>query len=309
MNEHRSRILVVDDSATDRALVSGLLKRNPRWQIQCAENGADALRQCRERLPDLIVTDLQMPEVDGLALVCEIKRLWPNLPTVLITGKGSEQIAIEALRVGAANYTPKSALAQDLPRTVEYVLKVCAHARVRPLASRLQVPYQHGFVLENDCSLIGPLLEHLQSRMPAWSENDRVRIGMALGEALVNAMHHGNLQVSSDLRAGDSPTYHQVVCDRRSQPPFCHRRVHVEAEFDESQIRVCIEDEGPGFDPAIVPDPTAEENLDKLSGRGLLLIKSFMDEVQFNTQGNRVTLIRRREGWPKADSECCGCGE
>ncbi|HMP77835.1 MAG TPA: ATP-binding protein [Pirellulaceae bacterium] len=309
MSEPRRHILVVDDSAVDRSLVVGLLGHYTHWSVESVDNGCEALRVCRERLPDLIVTDLQMPEMDGLALVCEVKRHWPNLPVILITGKGSERIAVEALRAGAANYSPKSALAQDLPRTIEYVLGVSAQASLPPLASRLRAPFQHGFVLENDCSLIGPVLEHLQSRMPDWSENDRVRIGMALGEALVNAMHHGNLQVSSELRDGDAPTYHEVVCHRRTLPPYCQRRVHVLAEFDDERIKVCIEDEGPGFNPATVPDPTIAENLDKLSGRGLLLIKTFMDEVHYNERGNCVTLIKRRETMGLSPSACCGCGD
>ena len=57
-----------------------------------------------------------------------------------------------------------------------------------------------------------------------------------------------------------------------------------------------ITDEGPGFDPSSLPDPTDLENLEKASGRGLLLIRTFMDEVQHNDRGNELTMVfRRRE--------------
>jgi anti-sigma regulatory factor (Ser/Thr protein kinase) len=55
-----------------------------------------------------------------------------------------------------------------------------------------------------------------------------------------------------------------------------------------------IRDEGPGFDVATVPDPTDPENFTKPSGRGLLLIRTFMDEVKHNAAGNEITLVRRR---------------
>lgn len=57
-------------------------------------------------------------------------------------------------------------------------------------------------------------------------------------------------------------------------------------------MRVTVEDEGPGFDPTKLPDPTDPANLDRVSGRGLLLIQTFMDEVKFNDRGNRISLYK-----------------
>jgi anti-sigma regulatory factor (Ser/Thr protein kinase) len=66
--------------------------------------------------------------------------------------------------------------------------------------------------------------------------------------------------------------------------------VHVEEDHGKFVIR----DEGPGFDPRQLPDPTAPTNLEKPSGRGLLLMRTFMDEVVYNDAGNQVTLVKRR---------------
>jgi anti-sigma regulatory factor (Ser/Thr protein kinase) len=55
-----------------------------------------------------------------------------------------------------------------------------------------------------------------------------------------------------------------------------------------------MRDEGPGFDPKELPDPTDPENLLKLSGRGILLMRTFMDDVKFNDRGNEVTMVKRR---------------
>jgi anti-sigma regulatory factor (Ser/Thr protein kinase) len=59
-------------------------------------------------------------------------------------------------------------------------------------------------------------------------------------------------------------------------------------------VTITICDEGPGFDPSSLPDPTDPENIGKISGRGLLLIRTFMDDVKFNDSGNEITLFKRK---------------
>jgi anti-sigma regulatory factor (Ser/Thr protein kinase) len=117
---------------------------------------------------------------------------------------------------------------------------------------------------------------------------------MAIGEAMVNAMHHGNLEVCSSLRTGDETDYHETIRARREQKPFCDRRVSVQADFTQQHLSIRVCDEGVGFNPEAVPDPRNGDNLMKLSGRGLLLIRSFMDAVNFNDRGNEITMIKNR---------------
>ena len=132
----------------------------------------------------------------------------------------------------------------------------------------------------------------------AGNETRRLQLGMALDEALTNAMHHGNLEVDSSLRDEDDSQYYEMVKQRQLEVPFRNRRVHFQAEFSEEHICVQISDEGPGFDPKSIPDPRDEENLMKLCGRGLLLIRSFMDQVAHNQAGNQITMTKLR---PKDD--------
>ena len=125
-------------------------------------------------------------------------------------------------------------------------------------------------------------------------ELDLVRVGTALHEALVNAREHGNLELSSTLREQDDGSYHKLVKQRSEELPFRERAVHVQAHFTREQATISIRDEGPGFDPADLPDPTDPENLARASGRGLFLIRTFMDHVTFNERGNEITMIKRR---------------
>ena len=71
------------------------------------------------------------------------------------------------------------------------------------------------------------------------------------------------------------------------------RRVHIHARESHHEAVYVIRDEGPGFSPDALPDPTEPVNLDKVIGRGLLLIRTFMDEVSHNKAGNEITMIKR----------------
>ena len=205
------KILVVDDNPVDRHLVGSLLGKVSNWEVEFADDGVAAIDLVNSMAPDLVVTDLQMPYVDGLELVKSIRNQHSHIPVVLITSHGSEKTAAEALRCGAASYTPKSALSHDLTRTVKQVLQMSERVQVGNSLANQPVPDNMAYVLDNDLGLIGPLIENLQASLPSWSDRDRLQIGMAIDEALVNAMHHGNLEVDSYLRDSDDQQYYDCL--------------------------------------------------------------------------------------------------
>src|SRR5262245_41439339 len=122
-------VLVVDDNPVDRHLAGALLAKRPELKVVYADNGRQALALLQEHPPDLILTDLHMPEMDGLELVVEVRKDFPLVPVILMTAYGSEEIAIQALQKGAASYVPKRNLAQDLTDTVENVLSLAQASR------------------------------------------------------------------------------------------------------------------------------------------------------------------------------------
>jgi anti-sigma regulatory factor (Ser/Thr protein kinase) len=140
------------------------------------------------------------------------------------------------------------------------------------------------------------LVSHLQEQavqLGICDETDCMRMCVALQEALANAIHHGNLQVSSALREGRHTDYHEVIARRSLEYPFRDRSVYVTARLTRDEATFVIRDEGEGFDPSMLPDPREAANLEKASGRGVLLMRSFMDEVRFEDRGRSVTLIKR----------------
>ncbi|MHC4731929.1 MAG: ATP-binding protein, partial [Planctomycetota bacterium] len=76
---------------------------------------------------------------------------------------------------------------------------------------------------------------------------------------------------------------------------YCDRRVHITAKVTADEAVYVVRDDGNGFDPSTLPDPLDPANLEKASGRGLLLVRTFMDEVQHSERGNEVRMVKRRE--------------
>ncbi|HTN74169.1 MAG TPA: response regulator [Pirellulaceae bacterium] len=292
-----AEVLVVDDSSNDRQKVGGLLTADGGFRVHFANSGRAALEHIRGQLPDVVLTDLSMRDMDGLELVAQIKSRHPLLPVVLMTSKGSEEVALRALHHGAASYVPKQFLKSALAMTLRDVLSAACRDGGNARLMHCMTKDECAFTLVNDPGLIPPLVSYLQHRVieiGVTEESERMRVAVGLEEALVNAVYHGNLELSSKLRDEDPVLYEQVVAQRCGEPPYCSRRVFVEAKLSRQSLMFVIRDEGPGFDPHTLPDPTAPANLERVSGRGVFLMRTFMDEVHYNATGNQVTLIKHR---------------
>lgn len=291
-------ILVVDDTAVDRRLAGGLLESAPNVEVFYAENGKEALQHIGHELPDLVVTDLQMPEVDGLALVTTIGEKYPDIPVVLMTAHGSEVVAAQALANGAASFVPKSELAENLLETVMHILVMAdTDSRYKKLVSCTRKT-DFEFDLENDPAIIDPLIEMVQQvaiSQGLLSQNNRVQMGVALEHALTNAMVRGNLEFSRE----EMPVVNRAaMMERSAQEPFRSRRVYFRSLVTHDQAQFTIRDEGPGFDTNAILSASDPESFKEGTGRGLVLIQAFMNEVVFKDNGREIQITKTRSEGP-----------
>ncbi len=120
---------------------------------------------------------------------------------------------------------------------------------------------------DNCSKIVGELLSQLESS--DWGNRDTFGIHMAVEEAVLNAIRHGN-------QSDPAKTFHVII------------------ELSETSFYSKVTDQGSGFDPSAIPDPTLEENLEKTSGRGVMLMNSFVDEVIYNEIGNSVELKKKK---------------
>ncbi len=137
-------------------------------------------------------------------------------------------------------------------------------------------PVTAEFTIPSDLSEARLLQARLEEALHAsqYSEHDIFGIKLAVEEALVNAIKHGN-QLDPD------------------------KRVEVSFQITYERFDIKIVDEGPGFNPDEVPDPTDPANIERPCGRGLLLIRGFMTEVNYHGRGNIVTMTKLRNGTPE----------
>ena len=156
-------VLVVDDSAIDRRLAGALLTKRG-FEVEYATDGRDALEQMERAMPDVVVTDLQMPNMTGLELVEIARQRFPTLPIVLMTAHGSEQIAMLALKTGAASFVPKRRLAGDLCDTIAALVTISHDvgrvSTVDPLDAR-----EIRYVLGTDLQALGDVVGQLEAQL------------------------------------------------------------------------------------------------------------------------------------------------
>lgn len=290
-------VLVVDDAAVDRNIAGACVQAEGCVPIY-ATNGRQALEMIASERPDVVLTDLQMSEVNGLELVRQVRRNHPGLPVILMTAHGSEEVAVQALQAGAASYLPKKILRRNLGDVLRNVMASIDAAEERELARELLEESEARFVLGYKPSSSRALIRYLQGdlkRVNFCGEASLLQVCTALAEAVANAIEHGNLELDSKLRESEDSAYRKLGRQRASRPPYHDRRVRVTARLTGEAATYVVRDEGQGFDPATLPDPTDPANLLRASGRGIMLIRTFMDEVTFNATGTRITMTKRRD--------------
>jgi len=287
-------VLIVDDTAVDRRLAGGLLQSAGDIEVRYAENGAEALEKIRQLTPDMVVTDLQMPELDGLNLVLKTSEEFPELPVILMTAHGSESIAAQALANGAASFVPKTDLAESLVETVIHILALSRNENSYKKLLECATKADFEFNLKTDPDIIAPLLEMVQQiiiNQDTFDRRTQLQVGVAFESALSNAMFRGNLELARE----DFPVVSRgTIGSRLQEAPYKDRKVYVRALITADSVEFTIRDQGPGFDTSTVPEITAPESYRDGVGRGLVLIQAFMDEVVFNESGNEVRLKKSR---------------
>ncbi len=299
-----TNILVVDDSHVERLLVEGLLRKNADFRVEHAENGKEALDRLAVRPADVVVTDLVMPDMDGLELVRAARRGHPEIPVILMTAYGDETIAVEALEAGAASYVPKSQRAERLLATVNRVVERAATDRNRERLAQCVLEYHCRFDIENDLGLIRALVDQVQQVMAGHGFGDtveRIRMGEALEEALLNAMYHGNLEIDEHELADardelDDRVLTSLIEQHRSSPQVLERKIIVVVHLTTKEARFVVRDQGRGFNTAFAPSGRIADRFEGGRHRGMTLMQSLMDDVSYNATGNELTMRKSRQG-------------
>lgn len=296
-----TKILVVDDSQVERLLVEGLLRTNPEYQVTSASQGEEALERMASQLPDLLITDLIMPGMDGLELVRRVHYQYPHIPVILMTAYGDETTAVEALEAGAASFISKTQKAERLTTTVNRVLTRAAADQIHQQVSQCLLESRCRYAIPNDRQVIRGLVEQVQQTMAVMGFGntvERIRVMEAVEEAMLNAMFHGNLELDpselTKVRAElDEDLLDRLIEARCQDPRIGSRRIVAIVHLTPSEARFVIRDQGRGFDTMYKIEESKTEQSQIAGRRGLTLIRSLMDDVKYNEAGNELVLRKR----------------
>lgn len=290
-------ILVVDDSATQQTLIASVLRQHGAT-VQTATNGHEALESLRQRTPDLVVTDMQMPEMNGVELIRKMRTSFPLVPAVLVTAFGNEDLAAEALGVGAANYISKDHVAILLPDIVDRITEfTVANAQSLDLKGSL-TRTKFEFLLDCSVERITPLVSltvRLLTSMNVLHTADRIRIAEALNYLLVHSIIHGNLE---EPVGHDPMPIRQAMelVERKRQDEsagsLIDRCVTVQLDVTKREARFVVTHQGTGQSIHHAPLPGTPESFSDERGRGMLLLTSVMNEVFIDPASGDVTLVK-----------------
>ena len=293
-----SRILVINPDSAVQLRALKILNAGCEWDAEPCSTTEQALEMLGEQDYELLLLDLGLAREERYRFLEKLSETHKALPVLMMSCTGTIDQVVEALQAGAEGFVHNSKLESDL---LDHVIRVANAAHRNKCHARLldcMTSSTSTFAIENDPLLLPALLIRFQASAAMFGvcdASERTRIGIALEEALSNALYHGNLEVSSELREESLEEYYELAGERRFSEPYASRKIHVTETLTAESATFVIRDEGPGFDTARLDEEPAPENLEKLSGRGLLMMKSFMDEVVYNDKGNEVTMVKRKK--------------
>ncbi|MFC1669790.1 response regulator [Spirochaetota bacterium] len=292
---NQTTVVVVDDEEVIRFALQKKLSRLG-YNVISLEKAEDVLYILKngEDKIDLIISDIKLRKMDGIELLRRIKSYEEQIPVLLITGHGNVGDAIKALQYGASDFIRKPFDINEIATSVRMILRRKQEKQLAESYAQFSEYTKSIYKIPMDISVANSISYKLTRDLVTaglCNHTTAENITLALRESLNNAIFHGNLEIPSSIREVKGlKEYNEEIEKRKGDKKYKDRIVNIVYELTNEYVEYTIEDEGPGFDVNSLPDPRDPENFFKNSGRGLLIIKVHMDEVDWNEKGNLIRL-------------------
>lgn len=258
-------ILVVDDDVDLCRMLQKYLTIH-KYEADTASSGEDALAMVPNKEYDLIILDVMMPGMDGYGVCHRLKmhRKYNRIPILMLSAKDTERDKIAGLQTGADAYIFKPFDTVALLKSIEDTIERCRRAEVElGIKQEIEFTFLSRFsYLEK----VNDLVSQLFKRTPMGAD-EIWELKLALHEVGINAIEHGN-KMNPD------------------------KAVKVRCSFFDERLEFVVEDEGEGFSPDNIPDPTSCEAMQRERGRGIFLVTQVVDEVKYINGGAKVKLVK-----------------
>ena len=260
-------ILIIDDEEAIRSSLSAIVDQLGFTPLT-AGNGLDALELLQSERVDLIITDLMMPQMDGMKFIVKSRSMNPKIPIAVISAYGDVKNATFALTRGAFNFITKPFSIREVENIINKGL------RLRELALGTDKILRN---IRNRTEIVIPSYPHLIPSVTFYilkecqwrgidDENMLNNISVCADEILTNALVHGN-------------------------KGSAHKNVSIILTFDAEKFSLTVQDEGDGFEAKEYSQQMKQNQLDIPAKRGLFIVEYLTDKVAFNERGNEVTII------------------
>ena len=289
------KVLLVDDDKELLSYMKTIVDRQGH-EVCTAGNGLLGLEAFDKFYPDVVISDIQMPQKDGLSLLAEIRKRNKDTIVIMVTGAGSELSAIEALRLGANNYLRKPVNRKEV-RSLLYKYEIVVGERaIDQEILNFIVTQNLTMTIDNRVRLSTRVANFLARQASGIIDDASLDITLGLDELLLNAIEHGNLEISYEEKENALAEPHglnTLYAERIDNPELNKRRVYIEFNADQDgKCEWIIRDDGNGFDWTTIPNPLEEDNLVNPSGRGIFLSQLAFDELDYLEKGNIVRAVK-----------------
>jgi DNA-binding response OmpR family regulator len=287
-------ILVVED---ERSTLDELCEflRDEGYDVEGSSDGKEALEKFQKDRFDIVITDVKMPKMDGIELLRRIKKLNQRTSVVIVTGHGTEEVAVSALRAGASNYIKKPIDLGELERVTQTLVMLARSLEIDVVTKKILREESRRLVFPSSPEIVPAIIGNLCASLPLVFDLTTIeRIEIALGEMIQNALEHGNLEISYEekARAHDAGVYLELLNSRLRDTGFGSRAIDVFYHLWPEGVEFTIRDQGKGFDWRGVMDAIYADGIVRHSGRGIILTSYFVDEIKYNEKGNEVRLVK-----------------
>lgn len=300
------KVLIAEDNSTALNYLTAVIQRQG-YQWLAAHDGVEALELFERERPDLVITDIQMPRMDGITLLQTIRETNTDVVVIIITGEGSAESATRALHAGANNYLQKPVSDKQLLQLLRKYAVLISERDAGHELERMVLERSLIMQIDNRIEATTRTAQYLLSQTKIdFSEKERLDLILGLDELLSNAIEHGNLGITQREKedALYKPDGLRLIHEQRLSRSDLARRV-VTIEYHGARGSFCewiIRDEGAGFNWQDVPSPLAPETVYKPCGRGIFLSRMIFDHVEYRDRGNTVCV--RKNLRPSMGSSC-----
>jgi len=289
------KVLLVEDELSSLFYLEQALKQEG-IEYRTATDGRIGFDVFKEFQPNFVLSDINMSEMSGIELLEKVKAIKPETIVVMLTSYNSEQYVVDAMKLGANNYLKKPILKDTFLAFLRKYQNIIEMSDLDRKVSSFQLNHNFSLLFPTNFDIIPSIVNLLVSETDGVLSNEKqLDIRLGLSELLLNSVEHGNLGISffekSDAILNDTLTF--LYNERLAIPELNQRMVEVRFSYKNDQCEWLISDQGKGFDFKAIPDPSSEEGLLRLHGRGIFICKFQFDDMEYLGCGNQVRVIKK----------------